>query len=192
MRMEALLLAFMLVVMATTVMAADPVSATTVTVENNTTYKPASTSYEQNVNAGYVYNIEVNVESVTQYWAGIMGTVNEKAVLGDSSGNKLYTWNVTKSGYVFLVAGKDPTNVAWSSLDGNVTTTDVVNDGIWSAAPSTGQTFEDTYQVATSECNAVNTALGINPTNAPDYLTLGSWTTCAYKDINNIVFAVNV
>ncbi|NPA76160.1 MAG: hypothetical protein GXN93_00180, partial [Candidatus Diapherotrites archaeon] len=30
------------------------------------------------------------------------------------------------------------------------------------------------------------------PTNAPDYLTLGSWTTCAYKDINNIVFAVNV
>jgi len=198
MRMEALLLAFMLVVMASAVMAATPVEANVTSATDMGTYNATVTNPEQNVNAGHVYNITVDVESVTKYWAGIIGTVNETAVLGSGS-NKLYSWTLSKGGYVFLVIGNDPTNVNWSGLDGGVSTSDFTTLGVWSADPGSDQDFEATYSSASNQCDSINTELGISPTNAPEYVELNSmdatpvtWTTCAYKDANNVVFGVNV
>ena len=145
-----------------------------------------TTPADQNVSvvAGNVYQTDISVESLTQWWAGLYGTITETVVLGSGT-SKFYEWPVsTITGYVYITTG---TTVDWANASTTVSTTEVNTalGGAWN--PGADENFEATFEV--------NTAVAGNycsDANAPFTLTYdntgtGTWPTCAYWDSLNSV-----
>ena len=207
MRYVAWILALALIVIAAPAFAAP----TAATGTSSTVLPDYTITANQNVdvNAGKVYEVDVNVESITKYWAGIIGRINETVVLGSDTA-KLFTWSITPAGVLYWVtkAAGATGDVNWASLDGDLTTTaiDTILGG-WS--PTTAENYEATFanvsSAAGGECNFAINNLGITPTNYPRYVQLDNnagtptWTTCGFLGDDTVggadtvaVFAVNV
>ncbi len=159
--------------------AATPVTVTTGAPQ---TYTTTSTPGSVDVNAGYVIETNVTVETVTQWWTGTYGNVNETVVLGAGT-SKFFVWNLsTLTGYVYFTTAS---SVNFADLNINVSTTDVnaaiasITSTSWT--PSADENFEATF------ANTDTTGTYCSIANAKYVLTLDNtpaavWPTCAYKE----------
>jgi len=163
--------------------AAAPAGATTTagTPETATT----STATAQSISAGQVVEVNLDVTSLSQYWAGFYGNLTESVVIGSGS-SIFYRWNITApTGYVYLTTHTD---FNWAGASITPPTDADVNADLSGAllananwAPGTDEgvaaTFsaQDTTGTYCSEVNAYYT-LTLN--------NLGSavWPTCVYTD----------
>ena len=176
-RMAAFLLVWALLVVPF-VMGATPV--TSATQESNTTYTPTTDNNLGTIKGGYIYNYTLNVEEQTKYWAGIYGTINQTVVLKDAAGNAFYTWTPSSISYQAVILSEESGVDFAGTFEGNIVDQNVVNAGVWSAAPSV-EGVDNTFTVATgTECDFAGISLASGSWKYVDTSdgTTAYWRTC--------------
>ncbi len=141
---------------------------------------PASTT----VYAGLIKEINLTVQKLTDWWAGVVGNiVGGTAVLGTGT-NVFFDWTLTNPTVNVVVFASDQ-DINWDTVNQGVTTAYI--QGIISGwTPSADESFENTYLAETAagdECNFAEAALGLPELNA-NYVDLpkgsSTWRVCAY------------
>ena len=195
MRIEALLLAFMLVVMASSVMAAGEVNVDVTATGTTYTYPGDTTVASAEVNAGTIYEYNVSYSTKTGYWAGIYGKISGQYILGDGTSN-MYTWNVTApSGYILVSYTSAPNFAAVSAINSGTLATDqadlynAIRTDLTTWAPDADQNVDKTFEYnADADCGYAGATLAAHiggQWNGNSY-----WPVCAYKDDgNHVVYA---
>ncbi len=166
---------------------AAPTSVQNVSEGTAETYTPTIVDNNTTIAAGYVKEVNISIENVTGYWAGIYGNLTQSYVLADAAGNIFYKWNVANlTGHVLLATAAD---VNWNGLTVPVTTADV-NAAVWKAStyPPTDENVESTFatqDTTGSVCYVANAYY----VNTYDNTGAAVWPTCIIKDNQgNIVF----
>ncbi len=198
MRMGALVLALALVVMASAVMA-DPINVDSVTEVNTYTYDGAASPAQHNVNAGTVYELNLNYQTKTTAWAGIFGKISGRYVLGDAT-HVMKEWAVSEpDGYIAIAYTQ---NINWSNVSGysdlSTLYSHIFNEvSGWNV--DADQNVDKTFESTAVDCNA---AYGIDLASGNTYEarvagsydgTATYWPTCVYHDdSNHVVYATPV
>ncbi len=185
MRMEALLLAFMLVVMASAVMAAGEVNVDVTATGNTYTYAGDTTVASAEVNAGTIYEYNVNYSAKTGYWAGIYGKISGQYILGDGTHN-MYTWNVTApSGYILVSYTSAPNFAAVSAISSAADMYNAIRTDLTGWSPDADQNVDKTFTNASDADCTYGPGATLSAHIGGNYQSKGYWPVCAYKDDGN-------
>ncbi len=161
------------------VMGATPV--TTATQNSDQTYTPTADNNLGIIQGGHIYNYTLNVEEQTKYWAGIYGTISQTVVLKDAAGNAFYTWTPASISYTAVFLSEEQNvDFATGTFVGDIVDQNVVNAGIWSAAPAV-EGVDNTFTVAaTTECDFTGITLASGSWKYVDTTdgTTAYWRTC--------------
>ena len=189
MRMGALVLALALVVMASAVMA-NPVGAQVTVGTDQSDYTTSAQSTD--INAGQIFQVDLTVQSPSNWWAGFMGTITEKEVLGNISASRImYEWTLAKpnSGWVYVTTSD---TFDWSNTQ-NVGTNEV-NTAVWKASSIPNEVnVETTFSGTCSDAGTGPIPAGAKSVTTNDDTGTGYWETCIFGDTSgNIAFAAKV
>ncbi len=189
MRMEAILLAAMLVAVASVAMAAGEINVTVSGPGKTYTYAGVTTVASAEVNAGTVYEYNVDYSAKTGYWAGIYGNITGKYILGDGTSN-LYTWTVSApTGNILITYTQTPDFANVSTVADAATLYGLLTQDINGWSPDADQNVDKTFTVASdADCTYAGATLAANVEG--NYQGKGYWPVCAYQDdANNVIFA---
>ena len=164
----------------------EPAGAATTagTAETATT----STSGTASISAGEVLEVNLDVTSLSKYWAGFYGQLTESVVIGSGS-SIFYSWTITTpQGYIYVTTHQD---FNWAGVSTTLPTDADVNADLsdalganadWAPGADEGvaATFatQDTTGTYCSETGAYYVLT--NSWNGTSYTA--SWPTCVYTD----------
>ncbi len=144
-----------------------------------------STVGTASINAGEVLEVNLDVTSLSKYWAGFYGQITESVIIGSGS-SIFYRWSITApTGYIYVTTATD---FNWAGVSTTPPTDADVNaalsaalgaDAGWAPGADEGvaATFatQDTAGTYCSEINAYYTL-------TYDNTQTGVWPTCVYTD----------
>ncbi|MDN5367175.1 MAG: hypothetical protein PWQ11_586 [Candidatus Diapherotrites archaeon] len=190
MRLGSLILVLALVVMASAVMAA-PVGASVTAGADQSDYTVSAGT--AGVNAGQIREVNITVQTPSNWWAGFMGTITEKEVLGNLSASQImYEWTLSapNSGWVYIT-----NNTAFDWANTATATTADVNAQIWQAASIPNDVnVETTFRGSCSGAGHGTIPVGAGAVTTNDGTGNPYWETCIFKDATKgyIAFAAAV
>ncbi len=167
-------------VMATGALAADTTylgNVTQVETLKNQTYVPEAHN-EIGVWAGYVYNLTITSERVTNRWAGLAANVTGTILLADSASpnpNVFYEWKATPK-YLFAVASQV---VNWDTIRPTKASNVTVLEGTWLQPNDPAINYNDAYNNTFTNSETISSQ--IIPQGLYNYTTPQSKGSCDFK-----------
>ena len=94
---------------------ADPTGPTSLSTGASSRYDVSTSGGQVSAVAGNVTRLDINGTAITEGWQGYFGNILGTIVLGDSSNNTMYDWNLTSvSGEVYA---SRQSSITWSGVN---------------------------------------------------------------------------